>query len=168
MQSSPVFRVRSTAFGAGRPKICIPLTSPDQTTLEQDLQTLQGLPHDLVEWRADCFGLHRDKAALRHALQTLRDALGETPLLFTFRTKAEGGSASLDFASYASLNREAASSGLVDLVDVELFSADREDVKLLVSMLQTRGVGVVVSTHDFEKTPSAEEITRRLLLAKEL
>lgn len=168
MEASHSFRAGPLVFGAGRPKICIPLVSPDLPSLLRDAQALASLPHDLVEWRVDCFAAYRDKAAVQQALQALRGALGATPLLFTFRTEAEGGKGELTFSDYCALNRLAAAGGLAQLVDVELFSADEEDVRLLVSILKAAGAGVVVSNHDFEKTPSAEEIVRRLLLAKSL
>ena len=168
MEPSHSFQVGPVVFGCGRPKICIPLVSPDLPSLLQEAQALTSLPHDLVEWRVDCFAAYRDKAAVLQALQALRGVLGATPLLFTFRTAAEGGKGELSFSDYCTLNREAAAGGLAHLVDVELFSAGEEEVRRLVSLLKAAGAGVVVSSHDFEKTPSAQEMVRRLLLAKSL
>ena len=50
---------------------------------------------------------------------------------------------------------------MADLIDVEL-SAGEETVEALIKTAHTFGVKVVVSNHDFEKTPSKEEIVARL------
>ena len=56
---------------------------------------------------------------------------------------------------------------MADLIDVEL-SAGEKTVKSLIKTAHTFGVKVVVSNHDFEKTPSKEEIVARLQKMQEL
>ena len=48
------------------------------------------------------------------------------PLLFTFRSKKEGGETELSDEAYFALNREAARSGLVDVIDIELFNNETQ------------------------------------------
>lgn len=168
MSASCVCTVRGLCLGQGRPKICVPLVSRNLPELLQDARELCGLPADLAEWRADCFEGCQDSAAVLKALEALRQVLGDKPLLFTCRTKPEGGNAGLDFPLYRELNLAAARSGHADLLDLELFSAPEEELKELIDQMHQLGRIVVVSSHDFEKTPPEEEILRRLLLAKRL
>ena len=53
------------------------------------------------------------------------------------------------------------------LVDIEL-ACGEERVGRLVRLAKKQGVAVVLSKHDFEKTPSAREITATLLRMKDL
>lgn len=57
-------------------------------------------------------------------LKDLREALGNIPLLMTFRTSKEGGEKAIEPAAYAELNIKAAQTGYVDLIDVEIFTGD--------------------------------------------
>ena len=50
---------------------------------------------------------------------TIREKLGDTPLLFTFRTKKEGGVHEMDTAAYVALNKAVAATKMADLIDVE-------------------------------------------------
>ena len=97
----------------------------------------------------------------------LRQVLGNTPVLFTFRTANEGGEKAIEPAAYAELNKRAAATGLIDLVDVEAFTGD-EVVRDIVESAHESGVVVVASNHDFEKTPEKDEIVRRLRKMQEL
>ncbi len=65
------------------------------------------------------------------------------------------------------MNQLVVESGLADLIDVEVFSGD-EVVNDLVRTAHENEVKVIGSNHDFEKTPSKEEIIRRLQKMQEL
>ncbi|MBZ4231556.1 type I 3-dehydroquinate dehydratase, partial [Mycobacterium tuberculosis] len=85
------------------------------------------------------------------ALAEIRGALKALPLLFTFRSKKEGGETELSDEAYFALNREAARSGLVDVIDIELFN-DEAQIRALVDDAHAAGVKVIMSNHDFHKT----------------
>ena len=100
-------------------------------------------------------------------LKELREVLGELPLLMTFRTSKEGGEKSISASDYARLNIEAAKSGYVDLIDVEIFTGD-EIVKEIIDAVHNYGVKVIASNHDFDKTPDKDDIVERLRKMQEL
>ena len=79
----------------------------------------------------------------------------------TFRTSKEGGEKAIDAEAYAELNIKAAQTGLVDLVDVEVFTGD-EIVSRIIREAHAAGVKVVASNHDFDKTPDKDDIVSRL------
>ncbi len=155
--------IRKTVFGAGKPKICVPLVAENRKELNKALAALDdSVPYDLVEWRADFFEAPEDAQAVRTALEAVCETIGERPLLYTFRTAAEGGEKPASFEAYSKMLLAAAETGLVDLVDVELMSASEEEVWDLVDKLHERKVAVIGSNHDFHKTPETGEMLARL------
>ncbi|MEW8987683.1 MAG: type I 3-dehydroquinate dehydratase, partial [Bacillus sp. (in: firmicutes)] len=78
-----------------------------------------------------------------------------------FRSHREGGNKEISDTFYAELNMAAIVSGYIDMVDVELFNSGeiRDSVSAVAKQNQ---VVVVMSNHDFSKTPDKEEIINRL------
>ena len=159
--------IRDVAIGEGIPKICVPIVGKTREEIVKAAEEIRTLPVDVVEWRADWYEEIFEADVVLDILQELRRILGEFPLLFTFRTKKEGGEKEIDEKNYRTLNQLAAESGLADLIDVEVFSGD-EVVNDLVRTAHENEVKVIGSNHDFEKTPSKEEIIRRLQKMQEL
>ncbi len=158
--------VRNLTIGEGIPKICVPIVGKTKEEIINEAETIKELPADLVEWRVDWFGdvLAEDKVVA--VLQELREALDDTPILFTFRTKNEGGEKEIDKTAYGELLLYVAESGYADLIDVEVFMSD--ETKELIADLHKTGVKIVGSNHDFTKTPPREEIISRLKKMQEL
>ena len=136
--------IRGRNIGQGAPKIVVPIVGKTKDGILSSANRIHEMKADIVEWRVDWFSGGCDIASVKNVLPDLRDALGEIPLLFTFRTAKEGGETELPPDSYAELTKSAVSTGLVDLVDVELFTGEE------------------YVSHDFQKTPGKEEILSRL------
>ncbi|PWW09142.1 3-dehydroquinate dehydratase [Mangrovibacter plantisponsor] len=159
--------VRNITFGTGTPLICVPLMGKTREEIVVNAHELLLQKADLVEWRVDHFSQVSDQAAVKSVLSALRDIMPATPLLFTFRSKKEGGECQLSDDDYFALNAMAAGSGLVDLIDVELFN-DEKRIAQLVGIAHECNVRVIMSNHDFHKTPPKEEIIWRLRRMQEL
>ena len=159
-------QIRNITIGEGRPKICVPVVGQTEEDILREAAGLASLPADVVEWRADWFQDVFDTEKVLHTAKALRSVLGELPLLFTFRTAKEGGEKEISAEAYRKLNLALAASGFVDLIDVELFSGN-ELVKELIREAHSHGVKVIVSNHDFHKTPSKEELIHRLRLMQD-
>lgn len=159
--------IRETAIGEGMPKICVPIVEKTRAEIIKAAEEIKTLPADLVEWRADWFEQVFEAEVVFDVLQELRRILGELPLLFTFRTKKEGGEKEIDEKYYRTLNQIVVESGLADLIDVEVFIGD-DVVNDLVRTAHENGVRVIGSNHDFEKTPEKDEIIRRLCRMQEM
>jgi len=154
-----ILSVRAVTFDAGIPKICAPLVGQDIPALLGEIRDMENVPFDLLEWRADFFAQVSDHKAVGEALIALRAAVGEDiPLLFTFRTAAEGG-CDRPFSpdQYESLLLAVSDSGLADLIDAELCIGDRI-VRSVTAAAGERGVPVVLSHHNFRETPEKEAI----------
>lgn len=131
---------------------------------------------DVLEWRIDhwAFGgslvQGRTQPAAAHCTEALLSAaravralFPEKPLLATLRTAAEGGLADIDGGAYAAalaaLIRadDGAGRPLFDALDVE-FTQNADAVKRLLDDARARGICSILSIHDFEGTPKAENI----------
>ena len=84
-------QVRDLVIGDGRPKICIPVMGSTTETLKEAAGHAMKKHPDLIEWRADYFADIENEEVRRQAFDELREILGEVPLLFTIRTRREGG-----------------------------------------------------------------------------
>lgn len=160
-------KVRNIEIGAGIPKICVPIVGVTKEEIITEAKTFDSIPVDVVEWRVDWFENVFEFDKVEDVLKDLREALGDTPILFTFRTSKEGGEKAIEPEPYKELNIKAAQSGYVDLVDVEVFTGD-DIVKEIVKNAHACGVKVVASNHDFDKTPEKDEIVKRLRKMQEL
>ena len=160
-------KIRDVEIGAGIPKICVPIVGVTKKEILAQAKALLEFHADVVEWRIDWFENVFDFDALLDVLKDLREVLGTMPLLMTFRTSKEGGEKAIEPEAYAELNIKAAQTGLVDLVDVEVFTGD-EIVKKIIDGAHASGVKVVASNHDFFKTPDKDDIVGRLRKMQDL
>lgn len=160
-------KIRDIEIGAGAPKIIVPIVGVTKEDIIEEAKTFDSIPIDVVEWRVDWFEGVFDFAKVEDVLKDLREVLGNIPLLMTFRTSKEGGEKAIEADAYAELNKKAAATGLVDLVDVEAFTGD-EVVKDIIEGAHAHGVKVVASNHDFDKTPDKDDIVGRLVKMQEL
>ena len=154
-------KVRNLELGSGIPAVCIPNVGKTKEEILSLTEQYKSMSMDLMEWRVDWFEAVEDTQAVLDVLSGVREKLGDPPLLFTFRTKKEGGVHEMDTAAYVSLNKAVAATGLADLIDVEIFTGD-EIVSDLISAIHASGTKVVASNHDFDKTPAKSDIVYRL------
>lgn len=150
-------QVKQTIIGAGIPKICVPITgiTPEEI-ISQTEHLIQAGP-DLAEWRADYFQGVEDHIKVKKMLVTISDKLGAIPLIFTFRTKKEGGERQISLENYVNLNKMVSEIGYADLLDVELFQG-REAIEPLIKTIHESGKMVIASNHHFEDTPTLDEL----------
>lgn len=160
-------KVRNIEIGVGKPKIIVPIVGTSHEEIIREAKSFKEIPLDVVEWRVDWFEHSQDWNAVEALLKDLRLVLANTPILMTFRTSKEGGKKAIDIKDYITLNINAAKSGLVDLVDVELFSGNNV-VQTIIEQAHACGVKVVVSNHDFVQTPAKSDIVNRLRMMQDL
>ncbi|RHP47997.1 MULTISPECIES: type I 3-dehydroquinate dehydratase [unclassified Clostridium] len=149
--------VGTIQLGDGIPKICVPIVEHTYDSILAAAKNALASYPDIIEWRCDHFDQAEDPEAAKHVLQGLHEVLGSIPVLFTFRSKKEGGEKEISPASYQHLNCQVAQSGLADLVDVEIFTGD-DVVRTILDTAHSAGVPVVASSHNFQSTPAQEEI----------
>lgn len=159
--------VKNLVIGEGAPKIIVSLMGKDIASVKSEAQAYRDADFDILEWRVDHFGNVASIDAVLEAVLVIRNAMPEKPLLFTFRSAKEGGEQALSTDHYCALNRAAVDSGLVDIIDLELFTGEAQ-VKALVEHAHAKNVKVIMSSHDFHHTPPADEIVGRLRKMQQL
>lgn len=154
-------KVKNIEIGSGIPKICLANVGTTKEEILTFTKNFKTQHMDIMELRIDWFEGVNDFAQVEDVLRAVTEVLDGTPLLFTFRTSKEGGNAAISDEDYAELNIRAAKTGLVDLVDVEIFTGD-EIVRKIIDGVHAAGAKVVASNHDFDKTPAKSDIIYRL------
>lgn len=154
-------KIRNLEIGTGAPKVIVPIVGKTREEILAKGKELASIPLHVVEWRVD---FYEDVFQIPQVLETLkglRAALGETPILFTFRTLKEGGEKEISMEDYTALNKAVAESGDADAIDVEIFSGDQVVLENIAN-IHAAGKVVVGSNHDFHKTPSQADLVYRL------
>ena len=161
--------IRGVELGAGVPKTIVPIVARTKAAIIEKAKEINTLPADLVEWRADFYEDLFSTPKLLETLKELRGTLGNTPILFTIRTKPEGGEVAPSFEDYANANLSVAKSGNADLVDVEMFWGNTDwrgqvsDVSAkLTAEIHAAKCLVVGSRHNFAATPAKSDIVTAL------
>ncbi len=156
-----IIKVKSVEIGTGIPKICVSITGKNESEILRQAWQMKKNSVDIAEWRVDFFKDVLEIEKVIVVLEKLEKVLEDCPVLFTFRRKEEGGEKTISMENYRRLNLEVIESRLVSLVDVELFAGD-ELVTEIVDVAHKNGVKVVISNHDFTKTPEKEQLINRL------
>ncbi|MFJ7827339.1 type I 3-dehydroquinate dehydratase [Psychrobacillus sp. NPDC096623] len=160
-----VVSIRDIHIGKGAPKVIVPLMGRTLDELLLEIKTIKQINLDIVEWRADLLDDIEDITKVKQTLAVIREELYPIPLLFTFRTHREGGNKTIEDSYYEVLLVEMMKTKEIDLLDVELFSPK---VTEIMEAAKEEDVTIIMSNHDFEKTPAKEEIMWRLKRMQEL
>jgi len=108
---------------------------------------------DIIEVRADGLS-EQTPSQVEELLQSIK-RLGNVPVILTNRSKAEGGG--FNGSEEARIEILLQCLNIADVVDVE-FSAEEELRDNAIVKAKEKGIEVIVSHHDFERTPSEEEM----------
>ncbi len=122
---------------------------------------------DLAEFRIDLLNFASDRKQVIALGHELKQILGTKPLIATIRTHNEGGQLTISDADYGKTYQAYLQQPFMDMLDVEMFR-DQQIVNDTVKMAHAKKVLIVMSNHDFQKTPSESEIIKRLLKQDEL
>ena len=162
-----IVEVRDVKIGKGFPKICVSVTGFTRSDIHGKAHEVVAHHADIVEWRGDWYCDILKKEKVLSVLPEIRTIIGDVPLLFTFRSADEGGEQRISIKEYVDLYKVVIKSGYVDLVDVELFTGDLQ-VKEIVRTAHEHNVKVIISNHDFQKTPDKDELVKRFCKMQEL
>ena len=158
-------RAAKKATLGARTQVIVPVGG-DAHSLSEQVGALASCYADIVEWRADTYlaslvGSHFVAASevaddLVRMARYVADA-SPLPVLATIRTSVEGGEAFLDDEEYCALVRALAP--LVGGVDVEI---SRDGAPALIEDAHAAGSLVIGSFHDFDATPSDDQLAEVL------
>ena len=154
-------KIKNVEIGKGIPKICIPLTGKNREEIIEEMEIVKKSNPDLIEWRVDFFEESDNPERFCEMLGTINDSLKQIPVLFTFRTKEEGGEKSIMSEDYVKLLKEVSERRLADIVDVQVFWYGEKSEDFIKELKET-GAVVLASSHHFEGTPSVREMSDAL------
>jgi 3-dehydroquinate dehydratase I len=158
--------VMDRIIGAAIPLICLPLVAKTKVNLLRQAEELLSLKPDLIEWRIDGLNNVED---IDFSLQTLSDLRTKIPsvhLILTCRIHSEGGIQKISREKRLELIQRAIRTGIPDIVDIELCN-DSQFVSTILDAAERYGIKVILSFHNFNKTPAESVIIDRLVRAQE-
>lgn len=152
--------IKGKIIGKGKPLVCVPVMDSSKEEILRETRRLEEAHTEMIEWRVDAFENVESPNAIREILNEMKHIIKESILVYTFRSKNQGGCKSLSAADIYDIHQVAAESDVVDFIDVEYFEAKNPQKE--IAMLREMGAYVIASHHDFEQTPDPEVI--RMLL----
>ena len=163
VNAEPVALANQTQPATTAVKTIVPITAK---TKEQALAQAQVIANtadaDLAEFRIDLLSFASDTKQVIAVGHELKKILGNKPLIATIRTKNEGGQLEISDVDYGKTYQAYLKNPFMDWLDVEMFR-DQKVVSDIVQKAHQKKVLIVMSNHDFQKTPSQDEIEKRLL-----
>ena len=137
--------------------ICVPIVGPSIEEILSQVQEAVQAKVDLIELRPDMWmkNSHISEEAyistIVNLVEEVHSKYEKMPMLFTWRTLAEGGDTSLTNENYCNLLQAIVNQNVVDAVDVELF-AYTDTIGQIIKEAHHQGIQTVMSYHNFHKT----------------
>lgn len=155
-----VLDINGLKIGSGEPKICIPIVAREVDEAVNQAKNIIKYPVDLVEIRGDYFEDYLGISTVISIISKVKEIV-KLPVIYTFRTKSEGGEKQISCEDYKNLLNAVINNSCAEIIDVEYFMG-RDVIDELVSNAHSNEKIVIFSNHDFEKTPDKSEIVDRL------
>lgn len=141
-------RLGRMTLGTGMPAICVPVMGGSMDEIRQSAMRAREAQADIIELRIDHFCVSPDLRDAIEACHAVREAAEDIPLLFTMRTKRDGGKGSADAAVYEELLSGVIESGCCDGIDCEL-SVGKDAFVRIAKKAREKGMTLVGSSHEF-------------------
>ena len=141
--------------------ICVPIVGPTVEDILSQVQEAVQAKVDLIELRPDMWmkGSHLLEEeyilTIVNLVEEVHSRYVKRPMLFTWRTLAEGGDTYLTNENYCKLLQAIVDQNLVDAVDVELF-AYTDTISQIIKQAHHQNIQTVMSYHNFQSTPKLE------------
>jgi 3-dehydroquinate dehydratase type I len=138
------------------PKVCVIITESNTTEALERLTEIASLGPDLIEVRFDYMEVPGDPGIIRDST--------DLSLIATNRRRDQGGHSMMGEPDRVAVILDAVKAGF-DYADLELNTPSLDDIGSRVNAL---GGNLVISHHDFEGTPSTEELRETMSQMVEL
>ena len=161
--SLAIYHVKNLNIGELPVKTIVPITAKTKQQALEQAKIIAENPHaDMAEFRIDLLDFASDTKAVIKLGKELNQVLRNKPLIATIRTANEGGQLKISDADYESTYTEYLKQPFMQLLDIEMFR-DQARVEKLTQRAHQKNVLVIMSNHDFDKTPTQQDIEQRLL-----
>ncbi|AZN68780.1 type I 3-dehydroquinate dehydratase [Acinetobacter haemolyticus] len=167
-QANTYNRVELAELANSPVKTIVPITAKTkEQAIAQAKVIAANQDADLAEFRIDLLDFAADTKQVIALGHELKKVLGNKPVIATIRTHNEGGQLTISDADYGKTYQAYLKQPFMDMLDIEMLR-DQQVVKNTVQLAHDKKVLIVMSNHDFKKTPSEDEIVKRLLKQDEL
>jgi len=164
--SKPIVLSTGAIGGGKEPLVCTPLVAKNEQAVLLELAAVTAKSPDLIEWRVDFFEGIGDISRVITLAQQIRQSAQGIPIIFTRRSTREGGERiSINEDQVLELYRTVCASKCVDMVDYEL-SSDPAHFQGALEAARKAGIMLIASYHNFQLTPSAEQIVEKFVMAE--
>ena len=143
--------------------ICVPIVGPTIKDIFSQVQEAAQAKVDLIELRPDMW-MKGSSISEEEYIPTIVNLVEEVhskyekmPMLFAWRSLAEGGETSLSNENYGNLLQAIVDQNVVDAVDVELF-AYTDTIGQIIKEAHHQGLQTVISYHNFLSTPKVKRL----------
>ncbi len=143
-------------FTKNETKICVPIAAHTFEEIKKEVNLANKYNADLIEWRFDYYT--ENKFSPENILKEIK-SITDKSLIFTCRMYSEGGFIEIPDDIRKENIIKAIDSKLVEIIDVEMESKFAREI---IEYAKKNNVLVIVSNHDFEKTPDKEDIVSRI------
>ncbi|MDR2528601.1 MAG: type I 3-dehydroquinate dehydratase [Synergistaceae bacterium] len=152
--------VKGRVLGGPTPLLCVPLVGKSREDVLAEVHNLDSAAPDIIELRVDawdCVEDHEKSASLLREARSLVDM----PIILTCRGHWEGGVKEVSEAAKDAIYETGIKEKLVDFVDKEL-SYEEQKLSRWKALANSNGISLILSYHNFHRTPSKEFIYSRL------
>ena len=157
------YMVKNVNIGDLPVKTIVPITAKTAEQALAQAKVIASNPDaDLAEFRIDLLEFSADTKKVIALGQQLNQILKNKPLIATIRTHNEGGKMTVSDQDYEKIYREYLKKPFMQLLDIEMFR-NAGSVAKLTKLAHDKKVLVIMSNHDFAKTPGQQDIESRLL-----
>lgn len=162
-EQSQHYVIKNVDIGAMPVKTIVPITAKTAEEALAQAKVIADNPNaDIAEFRIDLLNFAADTKQVIALGQQLNQILKDKPMIATIRTANEGGKLAVSDAEYGKIYSAYLKKPFMQLLDIEMFR-DAKVVRKVTDLAHEKHVLVVMSNHDFAKTPSEQEIVDRLL-----
>ena len=105
-------------------KICVPIMGKNKRELLSQAKEVVNMKPDIIEWRVDFLDISNKMEGdyyIHCIANKLKKITKDIPLIYTFRTKEEGGEKSITWELYKKYIVSAICRGDADFFDVEMY-----------------------------------------------
>ena len=153
-----VISVSGIQIGAGKPKVCIPVSGKTVEEVQAAFKHALEQGADILEFRLDSILEEPDFNKASEYMRIFENRNG-VPLLMTYRSQAEGGKGRGHWEKQRDMLLALMAERESDLIDLEI-SHPAYDV--LLACAAEYKIPVVASMHFFDRTPERSEIFSKL------
>lgn len=155
-------KVKNAVLGGERPLTCVPLVGQDKDSVISEAGKIRSIAADIIELRVDAWDCIEDMNESVSRVSEVRSLAGDVPIILTCRGHWEGGFKEVSEEAKDCLYESVLRRGLVDFVDKELCYGSQKLAELKQKTVAA-GAHLIISYHNFNKTPSKEFIYSQLV-----